>query len=508
MSRIEINHLDFTYEGSFDPVFEDVTLQLDTNWRLGLIGRNGRGKTTLLRLLMGVLPHEGAIRTTMSFDYFPFPVRQPQNSTEVILAEICGQPSWMIRRECARLDLREDTLARPFVQISPGEQTKALLAALFLKEGHFLLIDEPTNHLDLEARAVLGRYLSQKHGFILVSHDRALLDRCVDHVLSINRHTITLMQGDFSTWWREKELKDHAELEENARLHKEIGRLQSAARQASTWSDQVEKSKYATRNAGLRPDRGYIGHKAAKMMKRAKTLEQRREQAIEEKSALLKEVETTERLKLSPLRFHSKCLADLRQVQLLYGEEPVGGPITFQLLQGDRVALVGRNGTGKSTLLKALLAAAHYNFPQTAFLGQPLSIPCWNGELYVPQGISISYVPQSAAGLSGSFSDYAAKYQVDEVQLRAILRKLDFSRTQFEKDLSECSAGQKKKVLLARSLCERAHIYIWDEPLNYLDVWSRIQIEELLAQNPLTLLFVEHDQTFQKHIATNIISLA
>ena len=180
MSRIEINHLDFTYEGSFDPVFEDVTLQLDTNWRLGLIGRNGRGKTTLLRLLMGDLPHEGAIRTTVSFDYFPFPVRQPQNSTEVILAEICGQPSWMIRRECARLDLREDTLARPFVQISPGEQTKALLAALFLKEGHFLLIDEPTNHLDLEARAVLGRYLSQKHGFILVSHDRALLDRCVD----------------------------------------------------------------------------------------------------------------------------------------------------------------------------------------------------------------------------------------------------------------------------------------------------------------------------------------
>ena len=134
MSRIEINHLDFTYEGSFDPVFEDVTLQLDTNWRLGLIGRNGRGKTTLLRLLMGDLPHEGAIRTTMSFDYFPFPVRQPQNSTEVILAEICGQPSWMIRCECARLDLREDTLARPFVQISPGEQTKALLAALFLIE--------------------------------------------------------------------------------------------------------------------------------------------------------------------------------------------------------------------------------------------------------------------------------------------------------------------------------------------------------------------------------------
>ena len=507
MSRIEISHLDFTYEGSFDPVFEDVTLQLDTDWRLGLVGRNGRGKTTLLRLLMGELPHEGAIRAAAAFDYFPFPVLRPQRPTEVILEEICGRPPWIIRRECARLDLGEDTLARPFEQISPGEQTKVLLAALFLKEGHFLLIDEPTNHLDLEARAVLGRYLSQKQGFILVSHDRALLDASVDHILSINRRTITLMQGDFSTWWREKERKDRAEQEENARLHKEIGRLQSAARQASTWSDQVEKSKYATRNAGLRPDRGYIGHKAAKMMKRAKTLEQRREQAIEEKSTLLKEVETTERLKLSPLRFHSKCLADLRQVQLLYGEEPVGGPITFQLLQGERVALEGRNGSGKSTLLKAILAAAHYDFPRVTALGQTSPLPSWRGELYVPQGISISYVPQSAAGLAGSLSDYAAHFEVEEILLRALLREVDFGAAEFEKDLSEYSAGQKKKVLLARSLCERAHIYVWDEPLNYLDVWSRIQVEELLAQNPLTLSLVPIVAGFQRHIASHLLAL-
>jgi lincosamide and streptogramin A transport system ATP-binding/permease protein len=116
-------------------------------------------------------------------------------------------------------------------------------------------------------------------------------------------------------------------------------------------------------------------------------------------------------------------------------------------------------------------------------------------------------VPQDASFLAGNLSAYAAARQIDESLFKAILRKLDFSRTQFEKDMHGFSSGQKKKVLLAASLCEKAHIYIWDEPLNFIDVLSRIQIEELLCEYQPTMLFVEHDRAFCRNISTRQIFL-
>ena len=116
-------------------------------------------------------------------------------------------------------------------------------------------------------------------------------------------------------------------------------------------------------------------------------------------------------------------------------------------------------------------------------------------------------MPQDAAGLRGGLRDYAAGYGIDESLFMTILRKLGFARVQFEKDMGDYSAGQKKKVLLARSLCQSAHLYVWDEPLNYIDVLSRIQIEELLLTFRPTLLFVEHDRVFCEKIATKMIEL-
>lgn len=154
--------------------------------------------------------------------------------------------------------------------------------------------------------------------------------------------------------------------------------------------------------------------------------------------------------------------------------------------QGDRIALTGHNGCGKSSVLKLLM-------------GEKIS---YTGALYVAKGLKISYVPQNTDGLRGNLRDYAYEYGIDESLFKAILRKLDFSRLQFEKRIEEFSEGQKKKVLIARSLCEEAHLYIWDEPLNFIDVFSRMQIEELLLNSCPTLLFVEHDQTFSGRIKT------
>ena len=116
-------------------------------------------------------------------------------------------------------------------------------------------------------------------------------------------------------------------------------------------------------------------------------------------------------------------------------------------------------------------------------------------------------MPQDSSRLRGNLSDYARASEIDESLFKAILRKLDFTRTQFEKDMADFSAGQRKKVLIARSLCETAHLHVWDEPMNYIDVLSRIQIEDLILEYRPTLLFVEHDRRFCERTATRIVTL-
>lgn len=171
MSMIRVENITFSYPSSFDPVFENVSFQIDTEWKLGLVGRNGRGKTTLLKLLLGEYEYRGKITGAVTFDYFPFPVSDKTQMTEGILRQVCQNArQWELIRELSYLGIESEVLWRPFETMSNGEQTKALLAALFLKEEHFLLIDEPTNHLDVEGRRQMADYLKRKRGFILVSH--------------------------------------------------------------------------------------------------------------------------------------------------------------------------------------------------------------------------------------------------------------------------------------------------------------------------------------------------
>jgi len=286
-------------------------------------------------------------------------------------------------------------------------------------------------------------------------------------------------------------MQDESERAENERLKKDIGRIQEAARRASGWSDAVEKTKRGVRNSGLRPDRGYIGHKAARMAQRSTSLERRRQEALEEKSALLRNVEEGEKLKLFPLAFHSPRLAELENVSVRYGDRTVCDGVSFTIGRGERIALRGRNGCGKSSILKLIL-------------GERLE---YGGTLAVASGLKISWLPQDTEELSGSLTNYAQQSGIDKSLFLAILRKLDFSRTQFEKNMEDYSEGQKKKALLARSLCEQSHLYLWDEPLNYIDVISRMQITELLLEHRPTMVFVEHDRTFCDEAATRVVDL-
>ena len=492
MSFISLQDLTFAYPGSYDNVFEHVSLHWDSAWRLGLIGRNGRGKTTLLRLLRGEYPYQGKILAPAGFVSFPFAAPDNNATCRDFALRVCPQAEdWQLAYELAQLDVDAEVLARPYATLSPGEQTKLQLAAMFLSESGFPLIDEPTNHLDAAGRALLAAYLRQKDGFLLVSHDRALLDGCVDHILAINRKSIQVCRGNFSVWWQNKENQDKCERAENERLSREISQLEAAARRTAGWSDQVERGKRGNRVSGVKADKGHIGAQAARMMKRAKATEQRRARAAEEKAGLLHDIERTELLPIRCQQHHAAYLLELREIEIAYGARQVCGHVSFTLAQGERLALSGKNGSGKSSLLKLIAG---------------LDIP-HRGGLRRASQLKISYLPQQTGWLSGDLRAFIRAHDLDESLFKTILRKLDFERLQFDKDMAAFSEGQKKKVLLAKSLCEEAQLYLWDEPLNYIDVFSRMQIEEVLRLAKPTMILVEHDAAFLQAVATRRLAL-
>ena len=495
MSLIQVSNLTFAYDGSYENIFENASFQLDTNWKLGFTGRNGRGKTTFLNLLQGKFPYQGSISASVSFSYFPYHIADKTIFTIDVVEEIYPEYQyWQLAREMNALQLDEDVLYRPFETLSNGEQTKLMLAVLFLKENNFLLIDEPTNHLDIQGRELVSRYLNSKKGFILVSHDRAFLDGCVDHILSINKATIEVCRGNFSTWYENKQRRDAFEQAENVKLKKEIFRLEETAREKANWSDAAERRKL--RHDPMEVDnvkgwRPLQGAKSKKTMARSKAIEKRQQAAIEEKSKLLKNIERSDSLKIFQTPFSAKRLVSVRDVAICYDQTPVCQGITFEIQQGDRIALQGANGSGKSSLIKLIC-------------GQ--EIP-YTGVLRIGNGLQVSYVSQDTSSLRGKLTDLARDSGIDESLFLAMLAKLDVPKTQMEKDMSSLSAGQKKKVLIAKSICQPAHLHIWDEPMNYIDVISRMQIEELLLQFKPTILFVEHDKAFCENIATKVVQL-
>ena len=495
MSLINVTNLTFAYDGSYENIFENVSFQLDTNWRLGFTGRNGRGKTTFLNLLLGKYEYRGSISASVAFSYFPYHVADPSVlAIEAVEAMHPDYEYWRVAREMDKLGLEDEVLDRPYGTLSNGEQTKLQLAVLFSKENNFLLIDEPTNHLDIQGRGLVSRYLNGKRGFILVSHDRSFLDGCVDHILSINKSDIQVCRGNFSTWWENKARQDAFEQAENEKLKREITRLEETAREKASWSDSAERRKL--RHDPMEVDnvkgwRPLQGAKAKKSMARAKAIEKRQNAAIEEKSRLLKNIERSVDLKIFQTPVHPRRLAELKNVTIDSGGGAVCENISFDIRMGDRIALMGANGSGKSSIIKLLCGQ---DIPHT-------------GEVWRGNGLKISYVSQDTSGLRGKLTDFARESGIDESLFLAMLAKLDVPKVQMEKDMSSLSAGQKKKVLLARSICQPTHLHIWDEPMNYIDVISRMQIEAVLKEYQPTILFVEHDRAFCENVATKVVRL-
>lgn len=523
MSTITLKDLDFHYHSPFTPVFDGLSIAIDTEWRTAVVGRNGRGKTTLLRLLRGELrPVGGTITVPVETCYFPSPVPDPGRSTmEVIRESVAPFALWerrmaellavgdepsiaeygdileryqsargyqidaLIEREIFEIGMEHATLGRPFATLSGGEQTRALVVALFLKPGAFPLIDEPTNHLDMEGRQMLGEYLARKSGFIVVSHDRHFLDTCVDHVLSINRGDVRINRGSFSGWQEQMEMEEEHERRRNENLKREIADLEADAGRRRSWSASKEREKDSA------ADSGFVSGVAARQMKRALQAERRIEKKIEEKKSLLGNIENARALKLWTETKSPEILLTLDDVKLGFGERTIIEGFSLTVRKGERVAITGPNGCGKTTLLRAIAG----------------EIEAVSGIIHLPRHLSIGRGHQIPLWNAGSLRDHLRDAGLDETAFRNIMGALGVSGDVFERPLESFSQGERKKVDLCRSFIGSAHLWIWDEPMNYIDLMSREQIEEAVLHHAPTMLFVEHDRRFVERIATRVVEL-
>lgn len=513
MSNIEFKDLTFGYGENL--IFDHAQINIDDRWKLGLVGRNGRGKSTLLKLLEGKIITDGSIITDKNFVYFPQLLTEEDLNDEKISSESRNQETlkgdfveslsvnitdrksqltfyllneltefeqWELERELSLLKVDLEVLWRPFESLSGGEQTKCLLAILFLDETNFPLIDEPTNHLDMASRKVVAQYLNKKSGFIVVSHDRNFLDEVCDHTLAIERQQVILYQGNYSTYEQEKKLRDDFELAEDERLRKDISRLKRTSLEKRDWSNQRENVAGAT----------FVDKKVAKKQnQRAKAIEKRMGQEVENKEKLLKNIEKTDPLGMNFQPSHHRRLIQFEKFSLAFDEKILFQPFDFSLKVGEIAAIVGPNGQGKSSIIK---------YFSGNFSGER------NGFVQLPQGIKISFVRQIYDN-RGYLKDFATENQLDYELFLSNLRKLGMERKQFTQKIETMSQGQQKKVELARSLSQEAELYLWDEPLNYLDVFNHEQIVQLLENSQPTMLLVEHDQAFVEKVSNQIINL-
>lgn len=511
MSQIILENMSFSYKSYYTPIFSKVSNILDTDWKLALIGRNGRGKTTLLKLIHGTLiPDHGNIYKDVVTEFFPYEYNTNYSKTMDVMKEIIGNLKAMednlddililqqyieadgfemesrIKKELHKMMLPDAILDQEFESLSGGERTKLLLIALFLRKNRFILLDEPTNHLDIDGRDRIANYLKHKKGFIVVSHDRDFLDTICDHVISINKTDINIEKGNYTTWKQNKDLKEEYEFRTRNKLEHEVISLEKRAFSARTWANIAEKEKnpYATHNRGNTS-------RSAKFMHQAKKSESKVISNIEEKKTLLLNYETAKELILHQDNLDTDLLLHIKNLEYSYNHMPLLQDITLKIYTGDIIWIQGKNGSGKSTLLKLINKTLLSN------------------AIAYAEGLVISTAWQEPLWNQGFLHDILEKpcesFDVD--RFYSLCNIFDIPENFRNKPLETYSNGELKKLDIARALSCNNQLLLLDEPLNYMDVYFREQLEMAILLYKPTLVFVEHDKRFGENIASKRIEL-
>lgn len=525
MSKITINKLCFYYCDYYNPIFDNVNIVLDTDWSLGLIGRNGRGKSTFLKLLKGKLkPVRGSIAMSVNMEYFPYEpdkkytvamdivkeniggLKTMEDTMEEIIAaldesrynEYCEiqlryselggyEMEGRILKEMADMGLDEKLAYREYSTLSGGERTRMMIIALFLRKNSFVLLDEPTNHLDMEGKEMVAEYLRKRKSFIVVSHDRDFLDKTVNHIMSINKADIKVEKGNYTSWRKNMDIIEEYEFRTRDKLEREIKQLERKSKQVRDWAGTANTQKYEfVSNARTNGSRAY--------MKQAKHFEEQALDDIEKKKELLLNYEEAKELKLSSMtEYGEERLIEVKKLSFGYsGGRKIINNFNMKLYKGDRVWIKGCNGAGKSTLLKLLSGGLK--------AGEAIEY----GEK-----IKISVSGQEPLWTEGFITErYRLPEETEQFErLIAFCDIFDLPDNFLERPLETYSSGEIKKIDIARVLSEDSNVIFLDEPLNYMDVYFREQLEGAILKYEPTIVFVEHDSRFGRSVSNRIIEL-
>jgi ATP-binding cassette subfamily F protein 3 len=456
-------------------ILKEASAHLRPGSRVGLVGPNGIGKTTLLRLILGEQPLDGGRirkRPRLRIGYLPQDLEEHLGNitpppTTLDATHRGLYPEHEAKRILSGLGFSQEDFTRPLADLSGGFRMRVALAHMLLSAPDVLLLDEPTNHLDKTTQRWFEDFLlKSSFTMLVISHDTAFLDRIATHIWEIRHHRILESTGNYTKYLAWREAYDAAQKAAADRQDKEITRVQKF----------VDRFRYqATR--------------ARQVQSRIKQLEK------------VKRVERTRDPKRVRFRFpvppaSGRHVLELKGVAKAYGDNVVYRSLDFAVERGQRVALVGENGAGKSTLLKMLAGV----------------LPPDAGARTVGHGVTLHYFAQHQADILSPEhtvleSIAEADDRADMNFIRAIAGAFLFEGANQKKLIKVLSGGERNRVALSRMLVKPANTLLLDEPTNHLDPASVDVLTDALVAFPGTMVFISHDPVFLTRVATRVVEI-
>ena len=517
MIEIQVNNLVKSFEVGKN-VLDGLTFQVDQGERVGLLGRNGAGKTTLFKILTGELDYdEGTVvvgqgRRVGLISQIPvYPagytvedvlrsafarlesLAEEMRALEARMAAGESDPAILkrygtlserfeafggydtdvaVNKIANGLSIPDAQRQQLFDSLSGGEKTRVNLGRLILEDTDILLLDEPTNHLDLHATEWLEEYIRGFHGTVVtISHDRYFLDRTVTRVIEIQDGRAEFYSGNYSFYAVEKERRYQERMKQYEKEQAKIQQLEKAAEQLRVW-------------AFMGMDKTY--RRAISMEKR---IERMRTTSKPTKARKMD-------ARFSSAEFHGDEVLGIRNVSKSYGDKHLFEGISLKVEGGERIALIGDNGTGKSTLIKMIVGEL---YPDDGRIKTGPQVK----EAYLPQIVRFDHPDWNLVE-----NMMAAKKGLSAQSARNRLAAYDFRGEDVFKPVSVLSGGEQSRLRLCMLMDDEINFLILDEPTNHLDIDSREWIEEAVEAYDGTLLFVSHDRYFINRFATRIWELA
>ncbi len=490
--NLQFINLSKSYKGKW--VFENINGQVNDGDRIGLIGTNGVGKSTLARLLAGIEESDaGRIIRSPSYIDVLYVQQYPEFEKGITVYEDACRAAprslmdagSVVEKALNEVGLGKDKWQQRARDLSGGEKTRLLLCRALLKSFDLLILDEPTNHLDMEACEWLEGFMTeQKPPVLIISHDRYFLDNAVNKIWELTPGGLKEYEGNYSAYRDQKNIEEKSIAKEYQKQQTRIQHLRQAIYERKGWYQSAHKS------AGQIDFYRSKAKKHANVLKaKQKELERIEAERIDKpRKALSPAFEVINKgvdaQRLPPF------LVKAKGITKAFGQRVLFEDVTFNIRRRDRIALIGQNGVGKTTLFRILCGEE----------GE------FDGTLTVNPSVGIGYFAQEFGNLSSDATilDEVLAVGAMEQEARLLLAGLLFRGDDVFKRIGNLSMGERGRVAFAKLILSGASLLVLDEPTNYMDIGSREKIEEVLGEFGGSIIFVAHDRYFIKKLANRI----